>query len=593
MAARTTAGFRGPKLRPERHRVFPPGGWLVFAALCWALPALTAPGAVIARWDFNSVPPDTDATTGTLEPAAGVGTARLVGGVTGSFTASNGSGDPAPDNSNWRVTTWPAQGTGNKQHGIEFRVSTAGASNLVMMWDQRNSNTASKYARIQYTTNGADFIDYQVVTMPAETWINGQAVSFLGGPGVDDNPRFAVRILTEFQSTATGSGPAAYATSNPGSTYGPAGTLRFDRVEFSAWQTPREVSFLSYNIYGGSVDDTAENWSTNSARIQAVGRVLRHLQPDIVGFQEFSNLNTWQLTNLVRAFLPGYYMAADSTTAGGLRDVTVSRFPILRSQSWLARTPLDAFGFDGVFTRDLFEAEIAVPGFPAPIHVFNVHLKAFADATNSVRRGAEARCISNWFVTTFLAGPARHDPYALLGDMNEDVTRPRVFEQDAIGTLTSAATGLRLTSPLNPVTQSEKTWNTTNATIRFDYVLPNGLLYSNLAGGQVFRSDQSNPQYPVPAWMPANTTQVAADHLPVWLACNVPAWPFRITSATRAGNSVTLQWETQVNARYRVQASSNAVHWVNHAGPLSATTTNLSWTGNSASPLGFFRILRD
>jgi hypothetical protein len=37
---------------------------------------------------------------------------------------------------------------------------------------------------------------------------------------------------------------------------------------------------------------------------------------------------------------------------------------------------LGALGYDGPFTRDLFETEIAVPGFAAPLHVFTMHLNA-------------------------------------------------------------------------------------------------------------------------------------------------------------------------------------------------------------------------
>jgi hypothetical protein len=85
-------------------------------------------------------------------------------------------------------------------------------------------------------------------------------------------------------------------------------------------------------------------------------------------------------------------------------------------------------------------------------------------------------------------------PYVLVGDMNEDIYRPRTYEQGAIQTLTSMPTGLRLTTPRNPVTAADRTWSIQNAslTIRFDYVLPCGLLYSNITSSQVFRSDRGS-----------------------------------------------------------------------------------------------------
>ena len=141
------------------------------------------------------------------------------------FTAPNGSSDPAADNSNWRITTWPAQGTQNKQNGIRFDVPTVGYRNVTLSWDLRNSNTASKYTRLQYTTNGTDFIDFQLITMPPETWVNGQSASFVGVPGVENNPKFGVRFVTEFESTALQPNPGspAYIPCNSTSTYGTGG----------------------------------------------------------------------------------------------------------------------------------------------------------------------------------------------------------------------------------------------------------------------------------------------------------------------------------------------------------------------------------
>ncbi len=216
------------------------------ALLCALFAARSAVcAATIAHWNFNSPVPDNDATTGTTAPAIGAGTASLVGGVTATFTASNGSSDPAPDNSNWRITTWPTQGTQNKQNGIRFDVPTVGYRNVTLGCDLRNSNTASKYTRLQYTTNGTDFIDFQVITMPNETWINGQSASFIGLPGVENNSKFGVRFVTEFERAALGSGTVGYVPSNPGSTHGSVGTLRFDMVLFAGDSTVTNFSVLT------------------------------------------------------------------------------------------------------------------------------------------------------------------------------------------------------------------------------------------------------------------------------------------------------------------------------------------------------------
>ena len=487
-----------------------------------------AHAATIALWNFNSPISDTNVATGTTAPAIGIGTATLVGGVTATFTAPNGGSDPSPDadNSNWRITTWPAQGAQNRQNGVRFNVPTFGCQNIRLSWDLRNSNTASKYTLLQYTTNGTDFVDFQVVTMPNETWINGQSASFAGVPGVENNPNFGVRFVTEFESTALGSGINGYVPSLPGGTYGTAGTLRFDMVHFFADDsTVGSISVLTYNIFGSG----ESGWTLASANVQAVGRQLAHLQPDIIGFQEVPEDFRVQMTNFIGSYLPGYYVAIGSSTGGSERSAVASRYPIVRSKSWLVNQDLTAFGYNGDFTRDLFEAQIAIPGFPQPFHCFVTHLKATIDGDSATRRGAEARCISNFFVTAYQTTNSLH-PCVLVGDMNEDVYEPRTGEQQAIQTMTSASTGIRLADPRNLVTGDDDTWSArnTNPSIRFDYVLPNYILASNMIGGQVFRSDTVSP--PAPPLL-ATDSATASDHYPVLLVFNNPYDPPPFISA--------------------------------------------------------------
>jgi len=499
---------------------------LPFLAVALIAFPLTAPAATIALWNFNSRVPDSNPATGATAPIIGAGTASLVGGVTATFTEPNGSSDPShdADNSNWRVTTWPAQSTQNRQNGIRFNVGTMGCRNIRMSWNLRNSNTASKYTRLQYTTNGTAFIDFQVITMPNETWVNGQSASFVGVPGVEDNPNFAVRFVTEFQSTATGSGLAGYVPSDSGSSYGTGGTLRFDMVRFYADDSDGSavgsLSMLTFNILGSN----ASGWTLNSSNVQAIGRVLAYLQPDIIGFQEVPEDFRLLMADFIGSYLPGYYVAIGSSTGGAERSAVASRYPITRSKSWLVNRDLSAFGYDGDFTRDLFEAEITPPGFAQPLHFFTTHLKAHPDEESSIRRGAEARCISNFFATTYQATNALR-PCVLVGDMNEDIYEPREFEQQAIQTMTSAQAGLKMNDPRNQVTGDDDTWSAQNdnPSIRFDYVLPNAILVSNLLSGQVFRSDKVSPSAPP---LLATDSATASDHYPVMLVFNNPYYTF-------------------------------------------------------------------
>ncbi|MCU0789082.1 MAG: immunoglobulin domain-containing protein, partial [Verrucomicrobia bacterium] len=196
-------------------------------------------------------------------------------------------------------------------------------------------------------------------------------------------------------------------------------------------------SVLDYNVKGNGVAD----WSTNSPQVRAIGRQVEYLDPDIITFQEIPYTNTWQMTNFVTAFRPGFHLADQSGTDGYIRSVILSRFPINRSQKWLDGVSLVPFGYNGYFTRDLFEAEIAVPGYPKPVHVFTTHLKAGQTTDASARRAAEANAISNYFVNGFLTTNASR-PYLLTGDMNEDIYRPPSSNPQTIQRLTSGPTGL-------------------------------------------------------------------------------------------------------------------------------------------------------
>lgn len=195
-----------------------------------------APASVFAtttftQWTFNSVPPDTSTTTGSTDPATGTGTAALVGGTTAAFasgTAGNGSSDPAStDNSGWNVTTFAAQGAGNETRGVQFNASTVGRQNIVVSWDQRHSNTASRFVRFQYSTDGINFTNVEPLfeATGGDTWFNGRTVNLAGLPGVNNNPNFAFRIVAAFAP-----GSSAYVASNAASNYGTTGTWRFDMV---------------------------------------------------------------------------------------------------------------------------------------------------------------------------------------------------------------------------------------------------------------------------------------------------------------------------------------------------------------------------
>ena len=203
-----------------------------------------------------------------------------------------------------------------------------------------------------------------------------------------------------------------------------------------------------------------------------------------------------QMPGWMKAFLPGYFLATNSTGDGYIQSVIASRFPITGSASHLAFSSLAAFGYTGSsFTRDLFEAQIAVPNWPLPLHIFVAHLKStgFTNPQDDAnKRAAMASAVSNYFATVFLPGTNGTHPYVLTGDLNEDAFYPDAdyVSGQPIQRLTSAPTGLQMTIPVNPVTHADLTESIQDSLdTRFDYILPCALLFSNLAGSEVFRTD--------------------------------------------------------------------------------------------------------
>ena len=197
---------------------------------------------IIVQWTFNSPVPDGSPATGTLLPSTGTGLASIVGIPTDSFTGGDTATghDPAgsSDNSGWRTTTYPGPVSYNKSAGVRFDGSTAGYESISVTWYQRNSSTASRYARLQYTLDGNSFTDADVIAITTDSVYLSQSANLSTIPGANNNPAFGVRIVTEFERTATGTGADAYLATKSGSTYSGAGAISFDMVTISGTPIP-------------------------------------------------------------------------------------------------------------------------------------------------------------------------------------------------------------------------------------------------------------------------------------------------------------------------------------------------------------------
>jgi hypothetical protein len=204
------------------------------------------PAAVITQWNFNSIVNDASITTGTLSPSVGTGTASLLTN-TGTFangSINGGSSDTnTTDNSGWGTLNYPTLTVGNLTAGVQFLANTTGYTNLTLNYDIRHSNTSSRHEAVQYTTNGTTWNTTAFFAASlGDTWFNSRFIDLSAIPLVENNPNFGVRIVSAFESTATGGGAVSYVATAPDVTYATIGTWRFDMVTVSGTLIPEPSS---------------------------------------------------------------------------------------------------------------------------------------------------------------------------------------------------------------------------------------------------------------------------------------------------------------------------------------------------------------
>lgn len=215
--------------------------------------AASAGADIITQWNFNSSPADANTATGTTTPNIGTGTLSLLGGTTATFAsgdASGGSTDPAAgDDSGYNLTTFAAQGTESGLRGLGAATGTTGFQDIVITWDQRYSNTSSRWTQFEYTIDGGmSWVLFGPAienTLGGDRWVNGNSRDLTGVAGVDNNPDFGFRFVSVFQP-----GTGAYQTSNPTSTYGATHTWRFDMVTVNGnlIPTPGAAALLGLGV---------------------------------------------------------------------------------------------------------------------------------------------------------------------------------------------------------------------------------------------------------------------------------------------------------------------------------------------------------
>ena len=216
---------------------------------------------VITAWDFESQ---------SLTPSTGSGTASLLNttsiAAAGSFGAGFGSGLNSLG-TGWGMSGFPGQSTASGTEGVSFSVATTGFTasdytGLLIKFDHRVSNTASRWYQLDYTIDGTNW----ALGAPSLLGTSGSSAgdvwgtyqSTINSAAVLNNSNFGFRITSVYSPNAftqvSGNisylANTAYEVARNGqsggasSAYAATGTWRFDNVSVSAVPEPSSATLL-------------------------------------------------------------------------------------------------------------------------------------------------------------------------------------------------------------------------------------------------------------------------------------------------------------------------------------------------------------
>ncbi len=255
-------------------------------------------------WNFNG-PSSTTVPGGTNAPTTflGNGTASLIGGTTATFasgTASGGSSDTTlgATNFGWNVSSFPTASASSGTAGAQFVVPTTGYRNIIVRWDQRHSNTSSRWIQFQYSLDGTNYINYTGAgtdsaglykATAGDTWFNNRMADLSGIDSANNNPNFRFRLVTVVDP-ATGAYTAATTTSS----FAGTSTLRHDMVSVFGLAIPDyKLQLLHASDLEGGLEATVD-----APRFAAVIDTLEHTYPNSLTLSSGDN------------FIPGPFLSA-------------------------------------------------------------------------------------------------------------------------------------------------------------------------------------------------------------------------------------------------------------------------------------------
>jgi PKD repeat protein len=349
------------------------------------------------------------------------------------------------------------------------------------------------------------------------------------------------------------------------------------------------ITVMQWNIEGhlGNI------LNNNTAQARAIARIINYNQPDVLLFNEINTqgltpaANTaamidWVTNNV--AYLGSqtgvtFWVAMSSQDDGFIRNGAISRYPIL------AETTYD----DGL--RGLHSFRVQLNGTNA-LQVFHAHIKCCSD--DCARKHSEAQfdasTISGWAATNAL-------PYVFGGDWNDDEQSPLCGPPNTITTIREGS-GLVEFKPTT-LDGEYRTWSTSSASIRFDYLLAasnrlsavSGYVFSTMDWAVHGLYTNASPQNLV------NDSQTASDHFCVFAKYFFPSPDFPVTptnafaSAGYLGgpfspaeqvytlsntNSIPLHWSVTKGANWLTISATNGIL-------VGGASTNITVSLNAAA----------
>jgi Lamin Tail Domain len=230
----------------------------VVAAVGLAAGLACAQPVVFTQWNFNTLPPST--LVNSPAPSFGAGIATPLGmtnnytyslspAVTDSIvacdiTGAGGSTDTATTNNGWRVRgstggTLATAGIGwanqapQRTQGARFATSTVNYTNIVFSYDWFTTNQGVRHQQLQYTLDGVNWTDFGPVrTAVTNGWSNSNTADFSSITAANNNPNFAVRMVSVYDP-AVGGVTNGYTGASGGLYNNMSGNWRFDMVTFT------------------------------------------------------------------------------------------------------------------------------------------------------------------------------------------------------------------------------------------------------------------------------------------------------------------------------------------------------------------------